>query len=221
MKKYVCTVCGYVKEGDIAPAKCPVCGALGAKFEMQFGERTEIADRHVAGSADSPDYEDDLLGDIQEYEYQEMFEKANNIVLGFAASTTATGAIPIPFADAPLLIGQQVAMMAAINAVFKFDVSKDALKSLATAALGVGGATVLGKTVASNLLKLIPVAGSVAGGAISAGTAGVITLALGKAYIEVCKAIKMGKLNQDDLTKKAGLDMLKKAFKEQMKKDKK
>lgn len=38
-----------------------------------------------------------------------------------------------------------------------------------------------------------------------AGTAGVITLALGKAYIEVCKAIKMGKLNQDDLTKKAGL----------------
>lgn len=221
MKKYVCTVCGYVKEGDIAPAKCPVCGALGAKFEMQFGERTEIADRHVAGSADSPDYEDDLLGDIQEYEYQEMFEKANNIVLGFAASTTATGAIPIPFADAPLLIGQQVAMMAAINAVFKFDVSKDALKSLATAALGVGGATVLGKTVASNLLKLIPVAGSVAGGAISAGTAGVITLALGKAYIEVCKAIKMGKLNQDDLTKKAGLDMLKKAFKEQMKKGKK
>ena len=46
-------------------------------------------------------------------------------------------------------------------------------------------------------------------GAISAGTAGVITLALGKAYIEVCKAIKMGKLDQSDLTKKAGLDMLK------------
>lgn len=221
MKKYVCTVCGYVKEGDIAPAKCPVCGSLGAKFEMRICEGTGTSDRHVANSVHGPGYEDDLLKDIQEYEYQEMFEKANNIVLTFAGTTTATGAIPIPFADAPALIVQQVAMMAAINAVFKFDVSKDALKSLATAALGVGGATVLGKTVASNLLKLIPVAGSVAGGAISAGTAGVITLALGKAYIEVCKAIKMGKLNQDDLTKKAGLDMLKKAFKEQIKKDKK
>ena len=111
--------------------------------------------------------------------------------------------------------------MVAINKVFGFDVKRDALQSLVVAALGVGGATVIGKTVASNLLKLVPGAGSVAGGAVSAGTAGVITLALGKAYIEVCKAIKMGKLNQDALTKKEGREMLKKAFKEQMKKSKK
>ena len=165
------------------------------------------------------DYEDDFLNDLQDYQYNEMIEKANNIVLGFTATTGATGAIPIPFADAPLLVAQQVAMMAAINAVFEFDVSKDALKSLATAALGVGGATVVGKTVASNLMKMIPGVGSVAGGAISASTAGIITLALGKAYIQVCKAIKMGKLNQTDLTKKEGRDMLKKAFKEQLKKE--
>ena len=25
MKKFVCTVCGYVYEGDAAPAECPVC----------------------------------------------------------------------------------------------------------------------------------------------------------------------------------------------------
>ena len=167
------------------------------------------------------DYEDDFLEELQEYEYKEMFEKANNIVLGFVASTTATGAVPIPFADAPLLVGQQVAMMVAINKVFGFDVKRDALQSLVVAALGVGGATVIGKTVASNLLKLVPGAGSVAGGAVSAGTAGVITLALGKAYIEVCKAIKMGKLNLDALTKKEGREMLKKAFKEQLKKSKK
>ena len=91
---------------------------------------------------DKSDYEDDLLEDIQEYEYQEMFEKANNVVLGFVASTTATGAVPIPFADAPLLIGQQVAMMIAINSVFEFDIERDALTSLATAAIGVGGAMV-------------------------------------------------------------------------------
>lgn len=167
------------------------------------------------------DYEDDLLEELQGYKYREMFEKANNIVLGFVASTTATGAVPIPFADAPLLVGQQVAMMIAINKVFGFDIQRDALQSLAIAALGVGGATVIGKTVASNLMKLIPGAGSVAGGAVSAGTAGVITLALGKAYIEVCKAIKMGKLDQNALTRKEGREMLKKAFKEQMKKSKK
>lgn len=167
------------------------------------------------------DYEDDFLEELQEYEYKEMFEKANNIVLGFVASTTATGAVPIPFADAPLLIGQQVAMMIAINKVFGFDVERDALQSLTIATLGVGGATVVGKTVASNLMKLVPGVGTVAGGAVSAGTAGIITLTLGKAYIEVCKAIKMGKLNQDALTKKEGREIMKKAFKEQMKKNKK
>lgn len=167
------------------------------------------------------DYEDELISDLQNFEYKEMMEKADNVVLGFAATTGATGAIPIPFADAPLLIGQQVAMMVAINSIFKFDVSKDALKSLATAAIGVGGATVVGKTIVANALKFIPGVGSVAGGTISATTAGFITLALGKAYIQICKAIKMGKLDQDDLTKKAGVDALKKAFKEQVKKNKK
>jgi len=166
------------------------------------------------------DYEDDFLSDLQEYEYKEMLDKADNIVLGFTASTSATGAIPIPFADAPLLILQQVAMMGAINSVFGFDIERDTLKSLATAVIGVGGATVLGKTVAANLLKLIPGGGTIAGGAVSAGTAGVITLALGKSYIEVCKAIKMGKLDQSDLKKKAGHDMLKKSFRDQLKKKK-
>ncbi len=161
------------------------------------------------------------MSDLQGYEYKEMFEKADNVVLGFVAATGVTGAIPVPFADAPLLIVEQVAMMASINAIFKFNVSKDTLKSLATAAIGVGGATVIGKTIAANLLKLIPGAGSVAGGAISAATAALITLALGEAYIQVCKAIKMGKLNQDDLTKKAGAEALKAAFKEQIKKNKK
>ncbi len=169
----------------------------------------------------SADYEDEYLEDLQNYRLiQEASEKANKIVLGAVAATGATGAIPIPFADAPVLIAEQVTMMTAINGVFQFRVDKDALKSLAVAVIGVGGATVIGKTVAANLLKLIPGAGSVAGAAVSGGTAGVITLALGKAYIQVCQAIKMGKLSQNDLTKKAGLDMLKKEFKAQLKKEK-
>lgn len=165
-------------------------------------------------------YEEEYLKDQQQYEYNKMLEKADNAVMTAVAATTATGAIPIPFADAPLLIGEQVAMMVAINAIFKIEVEKDALKSLVTAALGVGGATLLGKTVATNLIKLIPGAGTIAGGAVSAGTAGAITLALGKAYIQVCKAIRMGELNQSDLAKKAGIERLKKEFKNQLAKKK-
>ncbi len=146
--------------------------------------------------------------------------KANTIVVGFAASTGATGAIPIPFADAPLLIAQQVAMMGAINAAFHIKVGTDVLKSLAMGAIGVSGATVIGRTVATSLIKLIPGAGTIMGGTAAAGTAAALTLALGKAYIGVCKSIKTGKLNLDELSQKKGQDVFKEAFRDEMKKKK-
>ena len=33
MTKWVCTVCGYVYEGDAAPAECPVCHVGADKFK--------------------------------------------------------------------------------------------------------------------------------------------------------------------------------------------
>ena len=35
MKKFVCSVCGYVFEGEAAPEKCPVCGVGADKFVEQ------------------------------------------------------------------------------------------------------------------------------------------------------------------------------------------
>ena len=34
MAKYVCTICGYVHEGDSAPAQCPQCKAPAEKFKL-------------------------------------------------------------------------------------------------------------------------------------------------------------------------------------------
>ena len=48
MKKWVCTVCGYVHEGDSAPEKCPVCNVPAEKFKEQVGEK-EWAAEHVEG----------------------------------------------------------------------------------------------------------------------------------------------------------------------------
>ena len=33
MKKWVCSVCGYVHEGDEAPEICPLCGVDASQFE--------------------------------------------------------------------------------------------------------------------------------------------------------------------------------------------
>ncbi len=48
MAKYVCTVCGYVYEGDAPPAECPICKAGDDKFKVQDGE-LDFADEHVIG----------------------------------------------------------------------------------------------------------------------------------------------------------------------------
>ena len=50
MKKWVCTVCGYVWEGENPPEKCPQCGVPASKFVEQKGERTWAAE-HVVGVA--------------------------------------------------------------------------------------------------------------------------------------------------------------------------
>ncbi len=155
---------------------------------------------------------DEFIEAIDEkYELKKMLEDADNAVAIAVAATAATGAIPIPFADMPLLIGEQVAMMASICAIFKIDIEKDGLKALATAAIGAGGAGLIGKTIVTSIIKFVPVIGSVAGGAVSAGTAGAITLAIGKAFIEVCKANKMGKLSNDDILSSKGIDLMKTA----------
>jgi len=162
--------------------------------------------------------EKELDEELKRLELVELNEKADNAVAVAVGATAATGAIPIPFADAPLLIGEQVALMATICGIYKINVSKDGLKMLATAAIGAGGATVVGKTIATGLLKLIPGAGSVAGGVISAGTAGVVTLAMGKAFIKVCNMVKVGKLSEADLTSNKGKEIMKEQFKEQLSK---
>ena len=50
MKKFVCSVCGYVYEGEAAPAICPVCKAPADKFVEQKGEMNWAAE-HVVGVA--------------------------------------------------------------------------------------------------------------------------------------------------------------------------
>lgn len=50
MAKFVCTVCGYVFEGDAAPEACPVCKAPASKFVKQEGDMTWAAE-HVVGVA--------------------------------------------------------------------------------------------------------------------------------------------------------------------------
>ncbi len=58
MKKFVCTVCGYVHEGNEAPEKCPQCGVGSDKFvEQVTGSEKVWADEHKIGIAKGLDAE--------------------------------------------------------------------------------------------------------------------------------------------------------------------
>lgn len=67
MTKWVCSVCGYVHEGETAPAKCPTCGAPAEKFvEQQAGELTWAAEHVVGVASDVPeDIKEDLRANFE------------------------------------------------------------------------------------------------------------------------------------------------------------
>ncbi|MBQ7262066.1 MAG: NADH peroxidase [Lachnospiraceae bacterium] len=62
MAKYVCSVCGYVHEGDEPPAECPVCHAPAEKFTVQEGEMTWAAEHVVGVAKGAPE---DILEDLR------------------------------------------------------------------------------------------------------------------------------------------------------------
>ncbi len=60
--KFVCSVCGYVHEGDNPPAECPICHAPAEKFKAQEGEKT-WASEHVVGVAKGAP--EDIIKDLR------------------------------------------------------------------------------------------------------------------------------------------------------------
>ena len=63
MKKFVCTVCGYVHEGDSAPEACPICKAPAEKFNEVKGE-ANYATVHIVGEAQG--VSEDIIKDLRD-----------------------------------------------------------------------------------------------------------------------------------------------------------
>ena len=172
---------------------------------------------HVMGEA----LPDELMDTLQNVQIASLAEKKKRAQAAIATATLAAageGAAPIPFSDCALLIPTQLGMIASITVIFGFDVNKSILTAFLSSTLGSGGATLLGKTVVSNLVKFIPGIGTAAGGAISAATAGILTAALGEAYIGIMTMVFNGEMEIDDLDTKRGKDQMAALFKHELKK---
>ncbi|MGN2371567.1 NADH peroxidase [Clostridium cagae] len=62
MKKFVCTVCGYIHEGDTPPEICPVCKVGADKF-IEMKDDMTWADEHRIGIASG--IPSDLIEDLR------------------------------------------------------------------------------------------------------------------------------------------------------------
>lgn len=144
-------------------------------------------------------------------------KRSQAIVIAAAAAAAATGAVPIPVADSFVLVPEQIAMIASITNVFGLSLEKSTIAAIVSGTLGTAGTTIAGKTVVSGILKLIPGAGSVVGGAISGSVAAALTAALGEAYIALMVSILKGTIKIGDLSTEKGRKLIADMFKNKLK----
>lgn len=121
--------------------------------------------------------------------------RAVKVRVGAAVTmASAVGATPVPFADAALLVPIQTGMMASISQVYRVPMDS----SLAVSLAATGLATNVGRSLVGSLMKLVPGAGSVVGGGISAAVAGAFTLAMGTTWGRICEMMIDGRFGPLD-----------------------
>lgn len=144
-------------------------------------------------------------------------EHAKKWARGFITETFMVGFTPIPFADAPILASSQVAMIAKITSIFGVSMNKAMVTSIVSSVTGVSGAVYTGRAVVSNLLKLLPGAGTVVGGLISGSTAALITTALAYAYINLMIQVTTAEYKNTSLKQSEIMDFMREELKKQIK----
>ncbi|KAF5046659.1 50S ribosome-binding GTPase [anaerobic digester metagenome] len=220
-KKKAAEMKNHVEKENLDIVKVVPVLAQDMDFDEEYIARAYGLDQLIDVMAEVlPNELQSTLQNVQKASLDSKKRAAQAVVAAAVAGSFGEGFTPIPFSDAALLIPTQVGMIAGITVIFGLDISKSFLTSFVSATIGSAGATVLGKTLVSNLLKLIPGVGTVAGGLISGTTAGLLTTALGSAYIMIMETVYKGEIDKDKLYTAEGQKEMTRLFKEELKKKK-
>ncbi len=77
MKKFVCSVCGYVHEGDAAPEFCPVCKVPASKFNEMSGEMKLAAEHEYGIYAKTVKNNPDISEEDKKYIFEQLMANFN------------------------------------------------------------------------------------------------------------------------------------------------
>ena len=137
-----------------------------------------------------PDAVHAALAAAQKIDLDAKARQGQKQIAASVAAAAAATAVPIPFSAAALLVPIQLAMMSRIAQLYGVPFDRAAVMAIASTTL----ATSAGRNTAAGLLKMIPGAGSVAGGVINASVASGFTLAMGQAWLSVVQKASGGEV---------------------------
>ncbi len=149
----------------------------------------------------------------QRVNLEEKRKKAKSIILHHATGGGLVGFVPIPFSDAPILIANEMGMVARIMNIYNLDSYIDLVKSLVGAGIGEFISSIAIWLV-GQLIEFIPGVGSIIGATITASVAATITYTIGYATDEFCFRISKAAIegNENELSNLLNKDTAGKIF---------
>lgn len=180
----------------LAEPKVILTAALGDEYQglQAFG----LEDLLDATFRVAPEGVELALAAAQQVSFGHKDRAAKKAISTAVTMAAGTGATPIPFSDAALLVPLQLGLITRIAHIYGLDLQA----TTAAALVATTAATGVGRSVVGGLLKMVPGVGTVVGAGISATVAGTLTYAMGVAWQAVCVRVARGELDPGALTDK-------------------
>ena len=131
---------------------------------------------------------------------EEKWEQAHKMIKQHCAAAFAVGFTPIPMSDAPILVANEIALMARILYLYNLGEIKDVLSEGAVGSLIGSLLSAGGKAAVGALVKLIPGVGTLVGGLINGSVGAIITAAFGEATSKVAYEVSKERINGGDIS---------------------
>ncbi len=133
-------------------------------------------------------------------------KEANKYIAQHCSAAFGVGFSPIPMSDAPLLVANEVTLIARILYLYELKSVSEMMKSIGISTIIGTLASCLGKSAVASLIKLIPGIGTIFGGVINGSVGSLITAAIGKATSVVAYKICNAELAGEEETAKKMLE---------------
>ncbi|MBF4500738.1 hypothetical protein IRY55_05110 [Savagea sp. SN6] len=145
---------------------------------------------------------------IQFAKLEEVKEEVEKSIRRHVGIAFAVGFTPIPFADGPILLANQAKMLSKAMQRYELGSLTRQIQTI-VGALGLGQVvSQFGRYAVSQVAKLIPGVGTVAGGVINGAVASAITTALGLTISELSYRVKREMILDPDVSKKELIDRI-------------